>query len=122
MSQYQVNESKVGTGFGIFFFFVYVIPAYRINKWFLRGDVLTGGRFFWRMVGWELLCCIPLFGWIYGYLHISDIVDTRNFMASRRDRVMAIYQEYEHPYQPQPPMPMQMPQMPMQQPPQQPAQ
>jgi hypothetical protein len=66
MSKYTYNESKVGTIFGIIFFSQLVIFAYRLNKYFISGEAITGGRFYWRYLGWVLLASIPFVGWIYG--------------------------------------------------------
>jgi len=71
-------NNKTATIFGIIFFSVYVIFAYRLNTYALRGEVMSGGRLFWRELGWSFLCSIPLVGWIYGFVKLDDIIETRN--------------------------------------------
>ena len=71
-------DNKTATIFGILFFSFYVIFAYRLNTYYLNGEVMSGGRVFWREVGWSLLCSIPLVGWIYGFIKLDDIIETRN--------------------------------------------
>ena len=44
---------------------------------------MTGGRYYWRLLGWSLLMSIPLVGWIYGFVKLNDIVDTRNTLAEK---------------------------------------
>jgi hypothetical protein len=78
MKKYTASDSKTGTIFGIIFFSLYVIFAYRLNKYFLNGEAMAGGRVYWRLFGWSLLSAIPLVGLIYGFVKLSDIVDTRN--------------------------------------------
>jgi len=81
-------SNKTATIFGIIFFSIAVIMAYRLNTYALRGEPMSGGRFYWRYLGWTILCGIPLVGWIYGFVKLDDIIDTRN----RLWEVMANYQ------------------------------
>jgi len=83
MTHYQPNDGKVATVLGIIFFSQYVIFAYRLNKYTLDGEAMTGGRLFWRQLGWSFLCSIPLVGWIYGFVKLQDIVDTRNTVVTK---------------------------------------
>jgi len=71
-------DNKVATIFGVIFFAQWVIMAYRLNTYTLDGEPMSGGRLFWRMFGWGILCSIPLVGWIYGLVKADDIVKTRN--------------------------------------------
>jgi len=76
-------NNKTATICGIIFFSVAVIFAYRLNSYALRGEVMSGGRYFWRNYGWTILCSIPLVGWIYGFTKLNDIIDTRNQLWDR---------------------------------------
>ena len=69
--------NKTATICGIIFLYPAVLFAYRLNKYALQGDVMSGGRFYWRYFGWTILFSIPLVGWIYGFTRLQDIVDTR---------------------------------------------
>ena len=71
-------DNRTATILGILFFSVYVIFAYRINTYILNGEPMSGGRLFWRELGWTCLCAIPLVGWIYGFSKLDSIVETRN--------------------------------------------
>ena len=71
-------DNKVATVFGVIFFAPYVIFAYRLNSYTLRGTPMSGGRLFWRQLGWQILTGIPLVGLIYGLVKLNDIVATRN--------------------------------------------
>ena len=76
-------DNRTATIFGIIFFSSYVIFAYRLNYYALNGEVMSGGRFFWRNMGWSLLCAIPLVGWIYGFTKLNDIIETRNKLYNK---------------------------------------
>ena len=71
-------DNKVATVFGVIFFAFVVIFAYRLNYYALRGEVMSGGRLFWRNFGWSFLCGLPFVGLIYGLVKLNDIVETRN--------------------------------------------
>ena len=71
------QENKVATVFGVIFFAPYVILAYRLNTYFLTFEPLTGGRLFWRQLGWSILTAIPFVGLIYGLVKLNDICETR---------------------------------------------
>ena len=71
-------DNSVATIFGVIFFPQFVIFAYRLNTYALRGEPMSGGRLFWREFGWQLLMTIPFVGLIYGLVNISNIVETRN--------------------------------------------
>jgi|GEM_PF-3598149 len=71
-------DNKTATICGIIFFSQVVIFAYRLNTYALNGEVMSGGRYFWRSCGWSLLTSIPLVGWIYGFTKLNDIIETRN--------------------------------------------
>jgi len=71
-------DNKTATIFGVIFFPFYVIFAYRLNTYTLSGEVMSGGRLFWRELGWALLIGIPLVGLIYGLVKLDEIVATRN--------------------------------------------
>ena len=70
-------ENKTATILGVIFFAPAVIFAYRLNTYAMNGEVMSGGRYIWRQLGWSLLCSIPLVGLIYGIVNINAIVDTR---------------------------------------------
>jgi len=70
-------SNKTATIFGIIFFAPFVIFAYRLNTYILNGEVMSGGRLYWRMLGWNILMGIPLVGWIYGFVNLDKIIDTR---------------------------------------------
>ena len=78
MSKPAWIDNKVATIFGVIFIAPYVIFAYRVNTYTLRAEPMSGGRIFWRMCGWSLLCCIPFVGLIYGLVKIDDILRARN--------------------------------------------
>jgi len=71
-------NNKTATIFGIIFFAPFVIFAYRLNTYILNGEVMSGGRLYWRLWGWNFLMAIPLVGWIYGFTRIDKIIETRN--------------------------------------------
>ena len=77
MSRPSWLDNSAATVFGIIFFAPYVIFAYRINTYTLNGEPMSGGRLFWRDLGWTLLSAIPFFGLIYGLVKLSDIIETR---------------------------------------------
>lgn len=83
LSTYVPSNAKGATIAGIIFFPSLVIWAYRQNKYTLMGHAMTGGRYYWRLLGWSLLTSIPLVGWIYGFVKLNDIVDTRNTLAEK---------------------------------------
>ena len=83
-------DNKTATICGIIFFPVAVIFAYRLNTYALRGEPMSGGRYFWRNYGWTLLCALPLVGWIYGFVKLNDIIETRN-------KLWSIMQQYQQP-------------------------
>jgi len=71
-------NNKTATIVGAIFFPTAVIFAYRVNKYISEGEPMSGGRLYWRQLGWGLLSAIPLFGLIYGISKADDIVATRN--------------------------------------------
>jgi len=75
-------NNKTATIFGVICFPIYVLFAYRLNKYMLdaseKGGPMSGGRLAWRQYGWSLLNAIPFFGLIYGLKHLDDIIETRN--------------------------------------------
>ncbi|NLN82065.1 MAG: hypothetical protein GX136_05910 [Clostridiales bacterium] len=71
------QENKVATVFGIIFFPWWVIFAYRLNTYFLKKEPMTGGRLFWRSLGWSILVSIPFVGLIYGLTKLDDICEAR---------------------------------------------
>ena len=71
-------SNKTATILGIIFFPPFVIFAYRLNTYILNGEPMSGGRLYWRLLGWNFLTSIPLVGWIYGFTRINEIIDTRN--------------------------------------------
>ena len=74
---YKNKEGVVGTILGLLLFAPFVVFAYRLNTYFLKGQPMTGGRFFWRQLGWSILCMIPFFGLIYGLMNIGNIRNAR---------------------------------------------
>jgi len=76
------QENKVATVFGVIFFAPFVIFAYRLNTYFLNKEVMTGGRLFWRQLGWSILTAIPFVGLIYGLVKLNDICETRAKLRS----------------------------------------
>ena len=71
-------NNKFATILGVIFFPPFVIFAYRLNSYVLRGEPLSGGRLFWRSLGWQILMTIPFVGLIYGLVNVGNIVETRN--------------------------------------------
>ena len=100
-------ENKTATIFGIIFCSIYVIFAYRLNTYALRGEPMSGGRLFWREIGWTLLCSIPLVGWIYGFSKIEDIIQTRIRLWEVTNGVLPQPQPVYHQPPPPPPPPPQ---------------
>ena len=72
-----MEEKKGATIFGVIFFAPLVIFAYRLNTYFLNKEPMTGGRLFWRQLGWSILTAIPFVGLIYGLVKLNDICETR---------------------------------------------
>ena len=71
-------DNKTATIFGVIFFPQYVIFAFRLNVLMLKDTPLSGGRLFWRQVGWGIITSIPFVGLIYGLMNLNNIIDTRN--------------------------------------------
>ena len=82
-------NNKAATIFGIIFFAQMVIFAYRLNYYALNGEVMSGGRFFWRNWGWAVLCSLPFVGLIYGLVKLDDIVETRNKLYEKLNKKAA---------------------------------
>ena len=80
-------DNSVATIFGIIFFAPAVIFAYRLNAYSLQGEVMSGGRLYWRQLGWSFLTAIPLVGLIYGLTKLNDIIATRNMVWERNNQV-----------------------------------
>jgi len=76
-------NNKTATIFGVIFFPICVIFAYRLNTLILNGTPLSGGRLYWRQIGWAFLNGIPFFGLIYGLVKLNDIVEVRNQLWNR---------------------------------------
>jgi len=85
-------DNKMATVFGVIFFAPYVIFAYRLNKYTLDGQPMSGGRLFWRQYGWALLSAIPFFGLIYGLVNLNNIVETRNKVWELTNNTQSSYQ------------------------------
>jgi len=85
-------DNRVATIIGVIVFPTAVIFAYKLNTYTLSGEPMSGGRLYWRQLGWSLLCIIPLFGLIYGISKLDDIVYSRN-------RVWEIMQANQQPMQ-----------------------
>ncbi|MDR2599900.1 MAG: hypothetical protein LBC73_06435 [Oscillospiraceae bacterium] len=82
-------NNTVATICGAIFFPMAVIVAYRFNTYALNGEILSGGRFYWRYLGWTILCSIPFFGIIYALINVSNIVETRNRLWEKYNNVPA---------------------------------
>ncbi|MDR0200172.1 MAG: hypothetical protein LBI43_06310 [Streptococcaceae bacterium] len=87
LTKYEKSEHKGGTIAGIIFFPQLVIWAYRQNIYTLAGHAMTGGRYYWRSLGWSILTSILPVGWIYGFVKLSDIVNTRNRLAEKLEQI-----------------------------------
>jgi len=72
----------VATILGLIFFAPYVIFAYRCNTYILNREPLTGGRLFWRQLGWSILTGIPFVGLIYGLVNLNKILEAREKIRS----------------------------------------
>jgi len=77
------SDSKTATIWGIIFFPSLVFFAYKLNTYTLAGEAITGGRYFWRSLGWSILTGIPFVGWILGFVNLQNIVDTRNEVIAK---------------------------------------
>lgn len=58
---------------GLIFFPSLVIGAYMVNKEIDAKGYITGGRMFIATFIAGLITCIPLIGWIYGFVKKSEI-------------------------------------------------
>jgi len=79
-------NNSVATIFGVIFFAPVVIFAYRLNTYILNGDVMSGGRLYWRQMGWSILTGLPFVGLIYGLVKLNDIIAVRNMLWERNNQ------------------------------------
>jgi len=95
-------NNKTATIFGVIFFPICVIFAFRLNSLILTGVPLSGGRLYWRQFGWAFLCGLPFFGLIYGLVKLNDIVEVRNRLWDATNAVQP-QPQYAPPPPPPPP-------------------
>ena len=82
------GDVTMATILGLIFFAPFVIFAYRCNTYFLNNIPLTGGRLFWRQIGWSILTAIPFVGLIYGLINLSNIYKAREEIRNLNYRLV----------------------------------